>query len=79
MHAEFAIVEEEPAVKGWNWGDVRFTGSSLAFMVEDKPAFEINLNVVSNATAQKNEALLEFHKVRLGACACVCTCASICV
>ncbi len=60
---EFEISEEVPAVKGWNWGELQFAGPSLSFLIEQHPAFEINLATVSNATATKTEAMLEFHKV----------------
>jgi hypothetical protein len=67
--AECTVAEEEPAVKGWNWGDLKFSGSTLAFMVDSKPAFEINLGIVSNATPhQKTEAVVEFHRVWLPHC-----------
>ena len=63
ISTDMTLEEEEPSVKGWNWGEVSFTGSSLSFLVDKKPAFEINLSTVSNSTHQKNEAIIEFHKV----------------
>ena len=37
----------EFCVKGWNWGEAKFRGSLLSFMVDSKPAFEIPLKEVS--------------------------------
>ncbi len=52
-------------MRGWNWGEVVFRGNTMAFMVDDKPAFEINLSAVSNASPhQKTEAVIEFSNVR---------------
>lgn len=33
--------------KGWNWGEAAVDGNSVAFKVEDHPAFEIPLNAIS--------------------------------
>ena len=49
-------------MKGWNWGDAKFEGSLLSFMVDSKPAFEIPLEEVSQAIPGKNEITLEFHQ-----------------
>lgn len=68
LWAGFALQEDEPGVKGWNWGEIKFVGPSLAFLVENKAAFEINLSTVSNSSFQKNEALIEFHKASVLAC-----------
>ena len=49
-------------MKGWNWGDAKFEGALLSFMVDSKPAFEIPLEEVSQAIPGKNEITLEFHQ-----------------
>lgn len=54
--------EVELCVKGWNWGDAKFEGALLSFMVDSKPAFEIPLEEVSQAIPGKNEITLEFHQ-----------------
>lgn len=41
------LVEVDLCVKGWNWGDISFKGSVLSFNVDNKPAFEVPLNEVS--------------------------------
>ncbi|XP_032236023.2 FACT complex subunit SSRP1 isoform X2 [Nematostella vectensis] len=57
------LEEMELSVKGWNWGTATFNGSALAFEVDKKPAFEIPLKDVSQATtAGNNEVTLEFHQ-----------------
>ncbi|VDK66042.1 unnamed protein product [Onchocerca ochengi] len=52
----------EQCIKGWNYGKVEVKGQVLEFEVDDKPCFEIPLNTVSNCTAGKSEAALEFHQ-----------------
>ena len=42
--------EVELCVKGWNWGEARFRGSLLTFLVDNKPAFEIPLKEVSQVS-----------------------------
>jgi len=59
---ETELGEIEVAIKGWNWGTARFTGSILSFEVDKKPAFEIPLKDVSQATTGKNEVTIEFHQ-----------------
>lgn len=56
------LKEVELCVKGWNWGEVKFEGSLLSFMVDSKPAFEIPLEEVSQAIPGKNEITMEFHQ-----------------
>ena len=52
---------KEVSTKGWNWGQVDFSGSGLSFIVANKPAFEVPLTEVANATlASKNEVMIEF-------------------
>ncbi|XP_031557344.1 FACT complex subunit SSRP1-like isoform X2 [Actinia tenebrosa] len=57
------IKDTELSVKGWNWGTAKFEGTALSFDVDGKPAFEIPLKDVSQATtAGNNEVTLEFHQ-----------------
>ena len=51
----------ENSLKGWNFGTVPIIGKNLQFNVNEKIAFEIPLTNVSNCTANKSEAILEFH------------------
>ena len=55
------MLDRELSVKGWNWGTVNFSGSSLSFEVGRSDAFEIPLPSVQQCTAGKNEVALEFH------------------
>lgn len=41
------LQEVDLCVKGWNWGEAKFRGSLMSFMVDSKPAFEIPLKEVS--------------------------------
>ncbi|CAJ0928527.1 unnamed protein product, partial [Mesorhabditis belari] len=50
------------SLKGWNYGDCNVDGQSIEFAVDGKPCFEVPLSNVSNAVANKNEAVLEFHQ-----------------
>lgn len=52
----------EQCIKGWNYGKAEVKGQVLEFEVEGKPCFEIPLSNVSNCTAGKSEAALEFHQ-----------------
>ncbi|MCP9257658.1 FACT complex subunit SSRP1 [Dirofilaria immitis] len=52
----------EQCIKGWNYGKAEVKGQVLEFEVDDKPCFEIPLSTVSNCTAGKSEAALEFHQ-----------------
>lgn len=55
--------EEKPlAISGRNWGDITLDGSSLAFTVGGKHAFDVSIADVSQTQMQgKNEVMLEFH------------------
>ncbi|KAG0565956.1 hypothetical protein KC19_7G026800 [Ceratodon purpureus] len=55
--------EEKPlAISGRNWGDATLEGSSLAFTVGGKHAFDVSISDVSQTQMQgKNEVMLEFH------------------
>uniref|UniRef100_A0A1I7TWW8 FACT complex subunit SSRP1 n=1 Tax=Caenorhabditis tropicalis TaxID=1561998 RepID=A0A1I7TWW8_9PELO len=49
-------------IKGWSYGQAEVKGKSIEFSWEEKPLFEIPCTNVSNVTANKNEAVLEFHQ-----------------
>lgn len=55
------MLEKELSYRGWNWGTALFKGSVLSFDIDNKTAFEIPLNNVSQCTTGKNEVTLEFH------------------
>ncbi|XP_065057793.1 FACT complex subunit SSRP1-like isoform X1 [Rhopilema esculentum] len=59
---ETELGELELSVKGWNWGVAKFNGALMTFEVDKKPAFEIPLKDVSQATSGKNEVTVEFHQ-----------------
>jgi len=61
-HYDTELEEQELCVKGWNWGTPKFDGSMMSFEVDNKPAFEIPLKDVSQATTGKNEVTIEFHR-----------------
>lgn len=52
---------EELSVKGWNWGEAKTAGNTVAFSVEGKTAFEIPMNEISNIQTAKQEVVMEFH------------------
>lgn len=56
-------VSEAPvATSGRNWGEVELRGSSLAFVVGDRPSFEVNCADVHQVSMPtRNEVSLEFH------------------
>ncbi|KAH0537392.1 FACT complex subunit [Glutinoglossum americanum] len=55
------LEHKEHALRGWNWGKGEFAKSELAFMVQNKPAFEIPYSEISNTNlAGKNEVAVEF-------------------
>ena len=56
------IPETEVSFKGWNWGEVKFHGPIMAFQVENRTAFEVPLQDVSQVTTGKNEVTMEFHQ-----------------
>ena len=48
-------------MRGWNWGKSEFGKAELAFMVQNRPAFEIPYSEISNTNlAGKNEVAVEF-------------------
>lgn len=46
-HFHKDLREVDLCVKGWNWGETSFRGSVMSFLVDNKPAFEVPLNEVS--------------------------------
>ncbi|KAI8454833.1 hypothetical protein BY996DRAFT_4581462 [Phakopsora pachyrhizi] len=54
------IETKDMSLRGWNWGKVDVQASDLAFMVAGKPAFELPLALVHNASITKTEVALEF-------------------
>jgi len=50
----------ELSYKGWNWGQASIDGGNVSFNVEDKQTLEVPLTDISQASAQKNEAVIEF-------------------
>ena len=47
----------ELSYKGWNWGQAIIEGGNVSFNVEDKQTLEVPLTDISQASAQKNEAV----------------------
>lgn len=77
------LEQKEAALRGWNWGQVEFQGSNLAFSVANKPAFEVPLTEVANTSlASKTEVMIEFappevkgpdgRALKIKVCACLC-------
>jgi structure-specific recognition protein 1 len=63
-HFKAELQSVEVPLKGWNWGDLEFTGNDgfLAFKVDGKPAFEIPVSDVAQANlASKTDVTFEFH------------------
>ncbi|KAF3911637.1 hypothetical protein AA313_de0201842 [Arthrobotrys entomopaga] len=55
------LESREHTLKGWNWGKAEFSKSELYFNVNNKPAFEIPFDEVSNSNlAGKAEVAIEF-------------------
>ncbi|KAF3901611.1 hypothetical protein ABW21_db0205162 [Orbilia brochopaga] len=55
------LESREHSLKGWNWGRVEFSKSELLFNINNKPAFEIPFDEVSNSNlAGKAEVAIEF-------------------
>ncbi|KXN81805.1 FACT complex subunit POB3 [Leucoagaricus sp. SymC.cos] len=60
-HFGITLETREVALKGWNWGVTDFQGQDLAFVVQDKVAFELPLRHVANSNiAGRTEVSLEF-------------------
>ncbi|XP_065186595.1 FACT complex subunit SSRP1-like [Sycon ciliatum] len=53
--------EVERSVRGLSYGKTDFCGSSLKFVIDDKPSFELPLESVCQTSITKNEVHLEFH------------------
>ena len=51
------------SAKGWSWGEYALNDSSLQFLVDRKPCFNINLRDVANCSVPgKNEIAFEFQQ-----------------
>ncbi|CAP28820.2 Protein CBR-HMG-4 [Caenorhabditis briggsae] len=61
-HWSRPIEQSNLFIKGWSYGQAEVKGRNIEFSWEDKPIFEIPCTNVSNVTANKNEAVLEFHQ-----------------
>ncbi|KAK6520748.1 FACT complex subunit [Arthrobotrys conoides] len=61
-HSYNAVLENrEHSLKGWNWGKAEFHKKELFFNVNNKPAFEIPFDEISNSNlAGKAEVAIEF-------------------
>lgn len=56
------LIQEEHALKGWNWGTTEFRGSELAFHVNSKNAFDLPLQYITNTNLTgKQEVSVEFE------------------
>ena len=53
------LEESKISYKGWNWGEANIESTSLCFRVGADVAFDVPLNDITQATAQKNEAVIE--------------------
>ncbi|KAJ9123580.1 hypothetical protein QFC24_003796 [Naganishia onofrii] len=52
---------KDVSLKGWNWGKADVQANDLAFLVQQRVAFEVPLAAISNSNmAGKNEVALEF-------------------
>ena len=63
MQTAFGLELEDIALsyKGWNWGTASVESGSVSFAVEEKTALEVPLTDIAQATAQKNEAVVEMQ------------------
>lgn len=61
VQASFGIDVEDTQLsyKGWNWGQAVVEGGNVSFSVEGKQTMELPLTDVAQATAQKNDAVIE--------------------
>ncbi|KAG6853928.1 hypothetical protein C0991_012419 [Blastosporella zonata] len=63
-HFGKTLETKDISFRGWNWGTTDFQGNNLAFLVQDKTAFELPLSQVHNSNmAGRNEVTLEFSSV----------------
>ncbi|MBW0486267.1 hypothetical protein O181_025982 [Austropuccinia psidii MF-1] len=60
QHFHVTLETKDLSLRGWNWGKVDVQSSDLAFLVAGKPAFEVPLALVHNASITKTEVALEF-------------------
>jgi len=63
MQDSFGLELEDAKLsyKGWNWGQASVEGGAITFAVEGQMALELPLTDVAQATAQKNEAVIEMQ------------------
>ncbi|KAG6833448.1 hypothetical protein H0H87_006814 [Tephrocybe sp. NHM501043] len=60
-HFGKTLETKDVSYRGWNWGTTDFQGNNLAFLVQEKTAFELPLSQVHNSNmAGRNEVTLEF-------------------
>ncbi|KAI3406752.2 POB3 [Candida oxycetoniae] len=56
------LEHREHSLRGWNWGKADLARNELVFNVNNKPAFEIPYDAISNSNLTgKNEVALEFN------------------
>lgn len=56
------LEQNEHALKGWNWGSTDFRGSELAFNVNNKNAFDLPMQYITNTNLTgKQEVSVEFE------------------
>lgn len=56
------LEKEDISLRGWNWGDVEFTGDQLSFAVSERILFEVPLKDVANTSlASKTEVSMRFN------------------
>lgn len=57
-----SLEHEEHSLRGWNWGKTDLAKNELVFNVNNKPAFEIPYDNISNSNLTgKNEVAIEFN------------------
>ncbi|KAI9101055.1 hypothetical protein DFS34DRAFT_642376 [Phlyctochytrium arcticum] len=55
------LERKETSVRGWNWGEIEFSGNHMGFNVANHSAFEVPLSDVAGANlASRNEVSVEF-------------------
>ncbi|ODV70530.1 SSrecog-domain-containing protein [Hyphopichia burtonii NRRL Y-1933] len=56
------LEHKEHSLRGWNWGKTDLARNELIFQVNNKPAFELPYNDISNSNLTgKNEVAVEFN------------------
>ncbi|CUM66225.1 uncharacterized protein PRCAT00003885001 [Priceomyces carsonii] len=57
-----SLERKEHSLRGWNWGKPDLARNELIFQINNKPAFEIPYNEISNSNLTgKNEVAVEFN------------------